>query len=93
LFKTQKVDIISIDIKEIKITIIVKKFSIEEIKPTDFCYVFQNCYFSLVTIKRLMSRDHAEQDGWFFERNLIAEYNNEPTGILSLRFPGDPDPQ
>jgi hypothetical protein len=40
-----------------------------------------------------MSRDHAEQDEWFFERNLIAEYNNEPTGILSLRFPGDPDPQ
>jgi hypothetical protein len=36
LFKTQEVDIISIDIKEIKITIIVKKFSIEEIKPTDF---------------------------------------------------------
>lgn len=40
-----------------------------------------------------MSRDHAEQDEWFFERNFIAEYNNEPTGILSLRFPGDPDPQ
>lgn len=55
-------------------------------------YIHATSKGSLSTITWIMSRNHEEQQSWFYDRNFIADYNNEPTGILSVVFPGDPDP-
>jgi len=35
--------------------------------------------------------EHQFQDSLFYQHSFVAEYNNQPVGLLGLKFKGDPD--
>ncbi|XP_033741259.1 uncharacterized protein LOC117328039 [Pecten maximus] len=56
-------------------------------------YVHATSEGSIPDVIRTVSMDQRGQDPVYYERNLVAEYDGKPVGIIYLIFRGDPLPR